>query len=361
MREFLGEASVSDGNNNITYRVSSHSNKEKRISMELVRESFGETDMAYEEYYDWLFLKNPIGTGTVLIAYDGDLPIGQVASIPCKYIMPNEEKPIIITLTMNVCVSPNYRGRGILTQLMDRIHRVGTYSVPFSVGIPNSQSMRGHLKNGYHPLPMKLLIRPVRLSNYFSNPVIRKFVEPFYVFWRNGMDVEDQEFSERFDERFDSLLYLHQELIRQVRNSDFLNWRYLDNPRRKYKIFVAMNESKKEVLGYLIARVTEVFGMRVGLIVDFISKDSSQCIKNLILNALRYFWESAVTFAVSVCFANCIEYRLLKNSGFFIIPDRFKPHPLAVCVKLLDEANYKQNVLLNANNWFFMLGDYETF
>jgi hypothetical protein len=345
---------------NLTYKESSHSDKEKKVSLELVKESFGDTDIAFDEYYNWQFLRNPVGRGTVLIAYDGDLPVGQVASIPCKYLMPNEKEPMIITLTMNVCVSPKYRGMGILTDLMDRIHKGGQHSSPFSIGVPNNQSMKGHQKNKYYPLPMTLLVRPVILSNYFSNPLIQRVFKPFDTLWRKGVNVERQEYSNRFDKRFDSLTDLHQQAIRQVRNSDFLNWRYKDNPRRKYKVFATI-DSNEDIQGYLVASITEVFGKRLGLIVDFVVKNDSVSVKKLVLNALRYFWENKVTFAAAACFPNCIEYNLLKQGGFFVSPKRFRPHPLAVCVKILSESWIKQNVLLDRNNWFFMLGDYETF
>lgn len=344
---------------NITYKESSHTDNEKKASLNLARESFGDTDIAYEKYYDWQFLQNPVGKGTVVFAYDGDVPVGQAASIPCRYMI-SDEGPVTITLTMNVCVSEKHRGRGILTELMDQIHKTGRYPVPFSVGIPNDQSMRGHLKNNYQPLPMALLVRPVILSNYFTNSAIRRIFKPFDRIWKKGTYVESQQYSKRFDERFNDLnLASHHNFIRQIRDSRFLNWRYLDNPRRKYKIFAALEQ--EQVQGYLVVRVTEVFGTKLGLIVDFVARDETQSTRDLVLNALKYFWENKVTFAAVACFPSCIEYQLLKRSGFYVVPGRFRPHPLAVCIKILDDSRYEQELLLNSDNWFFMFGDYETF
>src|SRR5437867_11988829 len=108
--------------NLLRYVKSSHTDREKKISLNLVRESFGDVDIAYEEYYDWQYLENPLGKGTVLIVYDGEKPVGQVASIPCMYQIFND--CVSTNLTMNVCVSSEYRGRGILNQLMKNIHKV---------------------------------------------------------------------------------------------------------------------------------------------------------------------------------------------------------------------------------------------
>jgi hypothetical protein len=52
----------------------------------LARESFGNRiDVAYHEYCEWQYLKNPIGKRYVIIAYNGEKAIGQIASIPCLY------------------------------------------------------------------------------------------------------------------------------------------------------------------------------------------------------------------------------------------------------------------------------------
>lgn len=297
----------------IAYRQSGHSPSEIETSLQLVRESFGDVDMAYGDYYDWLFLQNPVGKGTVVLAYDGEHPVGQVASIPCNYLDADGE-PLKITLTMNVCVSENYRGQGILTELMKQIHKDS--DVPFSIGVPNNQSMKGHLKNGYHPLPMKLLIKPL---------------------WKKGRSAEPLQ---RFDKGFDI-----DNFIRQERSARFLNWRYVDNPHRKYTVFA--NNS-----GYVVARIADIEGKKRGLIVDCVGAD-----KSLIENALAYFWDNGIRFAAAACFPNCIEYDVLKKSGFHQIPERFKPHPLALCVKTLNDGK----AALDSRKWFFMLGDYETF
>jgi len=42
-------------------------------------------------------------------------------------------------------------------------------------------------------------------------------------------------------------------------------------------------------------------------------------------------------------------------------PDRFRPHPLTMWMKLFDEGKLDTNTIYDSNRWFFMLGDYETF
>src|SRR5437867_13443316 len=87
----------------LSYLTSSHSEKEKTLSMDLVRESFGDVEESYEDYYDWTYLENPVGRGNVLFAFDADRPVGQVGSIPCLYWF--MDRIVATSLAIDVCVT----------------------------------------------------------------------------------------------------------------------------------------------------------------------------------------------------------------------------------------------------------------
>jgi hypothetical protein len=165
-------------------------------------------------------------------------------------------------------------------------------------------------------------------------------------------------YSDMFDERFEGLTTSASGFIRQHRSAHYLNWRFRSNPRRNYVVFTATDNGV--LVGYLIVRITNIFGMRLGLIVDFVAKTDSQANRNLVLGALAYFWDNDTTIAAAACFPNCLEYRLMRQSGFFVAPDKFRKHPFAVCVKEIATTGFALD-LVNMDNWFFMLGDYETF
>ena len=149
-----------------SFRLSRHTEDEIMLSLSLVRDSFAHTDIANENYYRWQYLKNPIGQGIVLIAYYGADPAGQFACIPCRYRYGGEE--IIIPLTLNLCVLPRFRGKGLMSQLITKMHTHIEKENRFSIGVPNQSSIGGHLKNGYVPLVVPTLVRPVRPSHYFD-------------------------------------------------------------------------------------------------------------------------------------------------------------------------------------------------
>jgi GNAT superfamily N-acetyltransferase len=336
---------------------SSHGSSEINDSLGLIMESFGDVDVAHREYYQWQYLQNPLGVGTVILAYDGNIPVGQFASIPSLYFING-----VLTrssLTMNLAVSPKYRGQGIMLRLLEEIRNVEP-SVPFSVGVPNDQSLRGHLKNGFKPLQMKFLVRPIRLSRYFYGTK-RSLLKPLDILWKKTGKDRVQELVVPFDDRFENLSNaIYQKIaIRQVRNAAILNWRYISNPRRNYlKLIVTGQTGTLE--GYAIVRVAELMGKEVGIILDFVFNDQNSG-ESLILKMLEYFWEKQVALAIYTHVQKESESSLLRKYGFFGIPKRFYPHPLSLCLKILDHSYEHEVELLDSNNWIFRFGDYETF
>ena len=347
----------------LKYLLSTHSEDEIRSSLNLVRESFGsDVDIAYEEYYAWQYLKNPLGKGNVLLVYDGEKAVGQIASIPCAYKI--HDKYVAVSSIMNLSVSSQYQGKGIMGELVCRIQQ--TNESFFSTVIPNGAAIKGYLKKHFHPMPMAFMIRPIRLSNYFYNHrLICSILKPFDLIWmkkKHTSKFDIQEQVSMFDNRFDDLFIATNDdkTIRQVRDSKFLNWRYRNNPRRKYYTLVATGQGGK-LEGYIITRIAEIFGKSMGLIVDLVARKDSDVGKSLIVSAFDYFRRNGVGLAMVVCFPEKREYKLLKEGGFFNCPARFRPHPLTLCLKVSDTGQIEKDTLINSSNWFFMFGDYETF
>jgi hypothetical protein len=351
------------GMTSFKYVLSTHKEDEIRSSLSLVREAFGsDVDIAYEEYYAWQYLENPLGKGNLLMAYDGGRAVGQIASIPCTYKI--HDKYVPASSIMNLSVSSQYQGKGIMGELVSQIQKT-TASLFYTV-VPNGAAIKGYLKKHFHSMPMEFMIRPVRLSHYFSNRrLISSSLKSFDVIWKkkkldSKFDVQEQ--VTMFDKRFDDLLIDSDanNTIRQMRDSKFLNWRYRNNPRRKYSTLVATGQDG-ELQGYIILRITEIFGKSTGLIVDLVTQKGSDAARVLIVSALDYFWLNGAALAMVVCFPKMKEYKLLRKEGFFNCPARFRPHPLTLCIKVSDAHQTENHVLINPDNWFFMFGDYETF
>src|SRR5438034_162774 len=104
----------------LRYELSTHVAEEKKISLDLIRECFGDVEEAYEDYYNWKHLENPCGKATILLAFDDKKPVGQECLIPCVLWFKNSY--VNVSLSVNTCVKPEYRGNGIQKEMVRIIH-----------------------------------------------------------------------------------------------------------------------------------------------------------------------------------------------------------------------------------------------
>jgi GNAT superfamily N-acetyltransferase len=354
----------------VRFVFSSHTEKEQKASSDLIAECFDNAmGTAYADRYNWQFLNNPAGIGSILMAYDGDNLIGQIASIPCRYVFRDKHFDTAIAGEW-LCVSPRYRGKGIMSELIQR-RTTNENLYPFVLDLPNKASMHGFLKASYFQMPMKLLTRPLRLSKCFVyKKAPRIILRPFDVIWktRGRIDMDESNIEEYsspvYDERFDELFKVanNKMMIRQFRNSEFLNWRYRNVPGRNYKTIISKGEDGK-LNGYVITRLGVAYGMYVGFIMDFVVKDSAEICRRLIRYALKYFWANGAAVAAALCFPNCVEYDILRREGFFVCPMRIRPNPFTLCIKPFYDkrTEFDTNILKDSNRWYFMFGDFQVY
>lgn len=173
----------------LTYVLSSHTEEEKKASCDLVTEYFGNwLGAAYEKEYNWPFLENPAKTRAILIAYDGMKPVGRIRSIPGRYAFMDTYIGTAIAGEY-LCVSPKYRGKGIMSELIGR-GAVDDDPCPFVLDLPNKASMNGSLKANYRQMSSKLLVRPFKLSRWFVyKKIVKKVLCPFDVVWKKRLRI----------------------------------------------------------------------------------------------------------------------------------------------------------------------------
>ena len=108
---------------------------------------------SYEQRYDWQYLHNPAGKGSILFAYEGEKPVGQIASFSCRYV--SRDGTILTAIAGEwLCVSPQYRGKGIMSKLIE--FRLNDRQSPFVLDMPNKVPLiRGFTRVCYLPMNMK--------------------------------------------------------------------------------------------------------------------------------------------------------------------------------------------------------------
>ena len=91
------------------------------------------------------------------------------------------------------------------------------------------------------------------------------------------------------------------------------------------------------------------------------ANENKEKLKDLIRTALNDFWEEGVSVVIATCGEKMLENRLLHQTGFFSIPNSFKPEPLYFIVNTFNSNNENAKKLTNLENWFFSFGDYDAF
>lgn len=334
---------------------------EKRDEMiEMTIEHYGlENDISNETFVEHQYFKNPEGNAYIKIAYDFEKErmAGQYMVIP-RYFKVNGES-VKSVLSLNTLTRGEYRGQGIFTKLADSVYEeAGNEGGKFCYGMPNQNSFPGFVKK----------LQFVHLGDI---PLYLNILNPLTIFMnklRIYRNKDNNQFSDRIEDRIIEINQDNVELLSSffyevrnkytvmgIRDCKYFLWRYINIPRRKYKIFAYFDDD--EVYAYAVTRITEVANMNCGMIVDFIylrgKEKEAIC---LVKTILKYFKKSKVGLAGCLMLNHTDEANILRKGGFFICPKYLLPQPFPLIVRMFDRANEE---VLDLNNWFFTMGDYD--
>ena len=128
-------------------------------------------------------------------------------------------------------------------------------------------------------------------------------------------------------------------------------------PYRKYKIFACGCE--KNITGYVVGRITEVAGMKCGMIVDFIVElDEANVAMALLKKIEQYFVSENVGLMGCLMQEHFEEAIYLKKFKFFKCPKFMEPQPFPIIYRKFNEFE-GQELFSDFSNWFFTMGDYD--
>jgi len=347
--------------------VQDNSTSEKAQILRLIASIYKNSDNTSESHFKWQYENNPYGDGIILLAKDeknNNSVVGIEPIIPMNLFV--DGQIVKGSLSLGSAVDVNYRGQGIFSKLVAKLPNESlNHNIVCIYGVPNAQSFKIFKKNGFAYLgKLQLLVKPLRLSKYFHEPLSSIF-NPFDFVWKPSTKRNNvTKFLGNFDQLFDNLVAKASKRISvlQKRDKEYLQWRYVNNPNRKYQIFIL--KEKSDLIGYIITRKTEIYGKPIGVILDFLVDDeikNKEKLKDLIRTALNDFWEEGVSVVIATCGEKMLENRLLHQTGFFSIPNSFKPEPLYFIVNTFNSNNENAKKLTNLENWFFSFGDYDAF
>ncbi len=324
----------------VTYRLWEDEDEEQILR--LMRCGYGDMEIAYHDYFDWEYRRNPAGRATIGV---GHLPDGVVvtalATVPTPIIF--KGRSLVGSQLVNGVTDPEYRGCNLFPSCANMVWQaLEGAGVALSYGFPNPRSFPGLTKKvGYINMGRAcLLMRPHAPAELLARrlPSGRRLgLGGFDRLLVRGLSKQLHEktvVSKR--PSFDGLFmeHLHETAALGLRRDiDWLNWRYVKIPRRTYSIIAVGNASRPE--GVAVYRICDWDKLRIGTINDlFLAPDCGpDMLESLVCHILRECEESecAVTFCLVA--PESRKLRMLRHLGFWVVPARFEPQPFRLIIR----------------------------
>ena len=190
-----------------------------------------------EEILKWRYLDNPCRDFLVVVAIENNKVVGNCAASPLE-IMENDSK-YKAALAMNTMVHPEYRRKGLFVTLANKLNelvRMKGYKLIFS--FPNYLSNPIYVKDLGRTVIYEIPTMILDLDNCMEKRKDTGFVN------------EDNTFSYKYNIETNK-----QKNIFIKKTSEYLKWRYANNPSSYYKNFVIKNND--EVRSYLVCKEYE--------------------------------------------------------------------------------------------------------
>jgi Acetyltransferase (GNAT) domain len=317
-----------------------------------------------EAHWRWKLKQPPSPVENVWLAVDADVPIFQYAGIPTRYRLPNGE--VMAMVSVDTMTAPEFQRRGLLGSVGRHVYETWRAAgVPFVIGLPNERwgSRAGAL--GWQPLFMlQWLARPLRpeaiLARRLRWPGLARLTALgalWNAVWRiraQGDPSVRVRPVERAGPEFDRLWQRcgAEAPVSVVRDSAWVNWRYLDAPAFAYRVLLA--ERAGQPIGYATYRVEGHPGGRAGFIAElFVSQGDPRGRGELIARTLAALHAEGADNAITLAVPDTALYQSLKGAGFLRGRGAFSVQIVPLGPDL------PMDVLRDPRNWRMAGGDFD--
>lgn len=119
--------------------------------LDLLRVSFGEAGVRWSEaIWTWKHLRNPFGPSPGLLAWADGRPVALRVFLRWSFRGGSGEEPVSALRAVDTVTHPEWRGRGLFSQLTrELVRQVTEEGARFVFNTPNSQSRPGYLRLGW--------------------------------------------------------------------------------------------------------------------------------------------------------------------------------------------------------------------
>jgi hypothetical protein len=309
--------------------------------------------------FKWLYKENSCGEPKVWLAYDETSRnlIGISVAFPRKIFL--EGKICSCWVLGDFCIHPSFRSLGpALTLQKTCLRDLESTGKSFIYDFPSNGMMAIYHRMGLSPLGLHVrLIKPLRVESMVNKKVAWRplaksaaRVGNLALAWREwkfgGRVGEVSLHPDRCGEEFSNLFERAKSFHRlcTVRDADYLNWRYVNNPIQNYDLWT--QRENMILRGFMITQTVE---NRVK-IVDLFFERTVDIASRLILEAGKYYRDRGIDF---------LEFYFLDDHPFIKILEDLGFHKREGCWvmkhKIIDSDSGRQDV--EKTNWWLTAGD----
>lgn len=210
------------------WKIREYKDEDEDQVLELIKLVYGLTD--YREFWRWMVKTNPSGRAKIYLAYEDENIIGHYMVVPRRRKI---RKDIIMDgEAVWAAVHPDYRKKGVFTELGFHTLSDIRNEIPVCTGFPNIYAINGHLKIGWH---------------FFDIPLLKLDINDRFNKKENTL-THRGEFGREFDEFWTRISKDYSNIV--VRDASYLNYRYYHKPI-DYEFRVIRDE---KILGFVILK-----------------------------------------------------------------------------------------------------------
>lgn len=280
-------------------------------------------------------------------------------------------KQVKFTWGGDLMSDPDKRGKGIGKEMVRRWKEEANICLALGVGdvAYGIESSMGWADIGIGKAMIKILdagkfidyamkTKKSMLSSLLSKP-FNIFLRLFFRA-KKSKHADDLSIAEirRFDRSFDDFwAEVSGDLgISVVRDSEYLNWKYTQNPSRKFRIFAATEKKTGKIRGYIVLAKMQSENFSWGRIVDFVvSPTDKKSIQLLISFAVGHF-EKEKCDGIQV-YGMKKEHRNLFRKNGFMYSKQMSQRFIVKIDDVKKDNLPRMDYFRNPDNWFITAGD----
>jgi hypothetical protein len=313
------------------------------------------------EHWRWKFRHWPSKAANVWLGIVGDEPVFHYGGIPLRCVLNGAVATAMISV--DAMTAPEFRRRGLLTRGAGcAFAEWKAQGIAFTLGLPNERwGSRIAMLGWQHLFPLQWLIRPlcpeVFAARRLGVPWLRR-VTVVSGIWNSMMrnrvrkypDIELQEIT-RADDSFEELWNARRSdhMFSTVRDSAWVQWRFLSSPTRKYDVMLARR--RREPVGYCATHVARTKDKTSAFLAELIGA-SSDAQETLLAEAIARTCAAGADVMAALAVPGTTHYAFLRRAGFLRGPS-FGVHIVPFA------ENLPMGLLRNAPNWHLTGADFD--